>query len=104
MLEEMVVGMAEAIGGKAVISEDAREALRNGSTKLRVSRSGMFQKLTFNVKRIAQGNATYVELYTDRTLDISELSRIANELGLPVESQNGRAFPKGTSASDFQGL
>ncbi len=64
----------------------------------------MFQQLTFKVRRVHLGNITYAELHTDRMIDISELNRIAAEIGLPVESQNGKAFPKGTSASDFQNL
>ncbi len=86
------------------LSSNAHRILKEGSTKIRVVRSGMFQQLTFKVRRVQLGNITYVELQTDRMIDISELNRIAGEIGLPVESQNGKAFPKGTSASDFQGL
>ena len=61
----------------------------------------MFQQLTFSIKKVQLGNVTYIELATQRQVDISELSKIADEIGLPVEAQNGRAFPKGTSATDF---
>lgn len=64
----------------------------------------MFQQITFRVRKVALGNVTYTELYTERMIDVSELTRISNEIGLPAESQNGKAFPKGTSASDFQNL
>ena len=62
----------------------------------------MHQKMTFVVKKVNMGNMSYNELYIDRQIDLSELQRIAQETGLPVEAQNGKAFPKGTSASDFQ--
>ena len=86
------------------ISEKARDAIIKGSLKIRVTRNGIIQQITFTVKRVALGNVTYAELATERLIDISELSRIADDMGLPVEAQNGRAFPKGTSATDFQGL
>ena len=86
------------------LSYDAQNILKKGSVKIRVVRSGMFQQMTFKVKRVILGNVTYAELYIDRMIDVSELSRIANEVGLPVESQNGKAFPKSTSAADFQNL
>ncbi|MDE1768651.1 MAG: hypothetical protein KGH64_00890 [Candidatus Micrarchaeota archaeon] len=82
----------------------AKQILARGSIKIRVVRSGMFQQLTFAVKRIKHGNIEYTELMTDRQVDISELTRIANEVGLPVEANNGKAFPNGTSAVDFQNL
>ncbi len=86
------------------LSNEAQSILKRGEVKLRVVRSGMFQQMTFKVKRVTHGNITYVELHTERQIDLSELSRIANEVGLPAESQNGRAFPKGTSAENFQNL
>jgi hypothetical protein len=32
---------------------------------------------------------------------MNEILRISNELELPVEASNGRAFPNGKSAKDF---
>ncbi len=86
------------------LSEKAKDAINKGSLKIRVSRSGIFQQLTFSIKRVTMGNISYVELSTDRIVDISEISKIADEIGLPVQSKNGTAFPKGTSATDFAGL
>ncbi len=83
------------------LSSKAKEAIARGSFKIRVVRNGMFQQLTFSVKRTQLGNVTYVELATERLVDVSELTKIADDIGLPVEAQNGRAFPKGTSATDF---
>ncbi len=86
------------------LSENARRILSDGSIKLRLRRAGMFQFQTFVVKRIKLGNGHFVELFLDRVIDMSELTRLANEIGLPIESQNGRAFPAGRSAKDFEGL
>ena len=86
------------------LSSSAQNAIRNGSVKLRVVRSGMFQQLTFTVKRAKTGNIEYVELFTERVIDNHEITRLAREFGLPIEAQNGKAFPEGTTASDFQGL
>ena len=86
------------------LSGKAREAISRGSIKIRVVRSGMYQQLTFLVKRVKEGNITYLELFTERQVDISELKKIANDIGLPVEAPNGHAFPRGTSAIDFSDL
>ncbi len=83
------------------LSNKAKEVISRGSIKIRVVRSGMYQQLTFIVKRVREGNIEYPELFTGRQVDISELKRIANEIGLPVEAPNGHAFPTGTSAIDF---
>ncbi len=85
------------------LSDKAMGIIRQGSVKLRVNRSGMFQQITFTVKRTRLGNIEYVELFTDRTIELTELTKISEETGLPVEATNGKAFPKGTSASDFTG-
>ena len=84
------------------LSERAQEILRQGGAKLRVNRSGMFQQITFTVRKTNIGNIEYMELFTDRTIELSELVKISEEVGLPVESSNGKAFPKGTSAADFR--
>lgn len=86
------------------ITKAGEEALRAGSVKVRVIRSGMFQQMTFRITREKTGNIEYVELATDRQIDTHEIQKIAKEFGLPVKAQNGRAFPEGTTASDFQGL
>lgn len=86
------------------LSESAKSAIAAGSVKIRLKRDGMFQQLTFVVKKVKMGNFEYSELFTERIIDVSELSRIANEYGLPVEAKNGRAFPNGTSTKDFQNL
>jgi hypothetical protein len=83
------------------LSQRAKEIVARGSAKIRVVRNGMFQQLTFTVRKVKHGNIEYTELFTERQIDISELAKIAEEIGLPVESQNGKAFPKGTSAVDF---
>jgi hypothetical protein len=86
------------------LPEIAKQVLKTGEVKIRVQRTGMFQQLTFRIKHIRSGNIEYAELFTERMIDTYEISRIAKEIGLPVEAQNGRAFPEGTTASDFQGL
>ncbi len=90
--------------GVCLLSETAKEALLNGSVKMRVIRSGMYQQMTFVIKKVRLGNVEYKELFIDRLIDMSEINRIANEIGLPVEAQNGRAFPKGTSSQNFQDI
>jgi hypothetical protein len=83
------------------ISPKGEEALKQGAIKIRVTRSGIIQQITFKVKYKEYGSIRYVELFTERTIELSELSRISNEIGLPVEAPNGKAFPTGTSIADF---
>lgn len=87
-----------------MVDEKALGFIRNGSIKLKVRRSGMYQQITFKIKRIPMGKEYYVELFFDRVLEMPELQRIANETALPVEAENGRAFPTGKGASDFLNL
>ena len=86
------------------LSETARKIISDGSVELKLKRAGMFQFQTFTVKRVKHGRDSFVELFLDKVIDMSELKRLSNELGLPIEVQNGRAFPDGRGASDFIGL
>jgi hypothetical protein len=86
------------------LSENAKRILQAGKANIRVRRSGMYQVMPFVVKRIRAGQEEFVELFLDRIVDMPELIRVANETGLPVEAQNGRAFPDGKSAKDFIGF
>jgi hypothetical protein len=79
----------------------ARKILDEGSIRLKVKRSGMLQFLVFKVKKVHIGKDYYVELFVDRLLELSELQRVANETHLPVEAENGKAFPEGLGANDF---
>jgi hypothetical protein len=87
-----------------MISETAKKILKEGKIRVKVKRAGMLQFQVFEVKRIKIGDSYFAELFVDRLINLDELIRIANEFGLPVEAENGRAFPKGKGANDFIGL
>lgn len=87
-----------------MVDENAKRILQEGKVRVRVRRTGMLQVITLEVRRIKIGDAQFAELFFKRVVDISELARVANELGLPVEAENGRAFPEGKGAKDFIGL
>ncbi len=87
-----------------MIPESAQRILKEGKIRIKVRRAGMLQFQVFNVKRLKIGGKEFAELFLDRVIDLSELVRLANELGLPVEAENGRAFPEGKGAKDFIGL
>lgn len=84
-----------------MVDEKAVRIIREGGIHVRVRRSGMYQVMMFRIKRIQMGKDYYVELFLGRILDMSELQRVANETMLPVEAENGRAFPEGKGAKDF---
>lgn len=83
------------------IADSARKILADGSVKIRVRRAGMLQLMTFRVRKVKHANIEFVELFVPRVIDMSELTRVANEVGLPVEAENGSAFPAGKGATDF---
>lgn len=88
-----------------MIDQKAMKIVKDGSIRLRVQRAGMLQFKVFVVKKMPFGKDDYyVELFLDRVIDMSELQRVANETGLPVEAENGRAFPDGKGAKDFLNL
>ena len=87
-----------------MIDEKALRTRKDGSVKVRVKRSGMYQVITLRFKHIPMGKDYYVELFFDRVLEMPELKRVANEMMLPVEAENGRAFPEGKGAGDFLNL
>jgi len=87
-----------------MINDYAKRVLQEGSVRIKVKRFGMLQFQVFKVKRVRLGNSDFPELFIDKVVDMGELFRVANEIGLPVEAENGRVFPKGTTANDFAGL
>jgi hypothetical protein len=87
-----------------MVDEKAMRIIRDGSVKIRVWRTGMLQLQTFRVKRVKIGQQEFVELFLPKLLDRSELQKVANEVGLPIEAENGRAMPEGKGEKDFIGL
>ncbi len=86
------------------VDERAKGIIKEGSIQVRVKRTGMYQLITLRVKRVQLGQEKFAELYFQRVIDRTELQRLANELKLPIEAENGRALPEGTSPKDFAGL
>jgi len=84
-----------------LISESARRIIAEGGITIRVRRSGMLQNISFTVRKVRLGSGEFTEIYTKKVIDMSELQRVAKETGLPVEAENGRAFPDGMGANDF---
>lgn len=78
--------------------------LKAGKIEIRVLRSGMWQRIVFEVKRINTPMGEYPLLSTDRQIDFREIVRVAQETGLPVQTPSGTSFPKGKGAKDFVGL
>jgi hypothetical protein len=88
-----------------IMSEfDKTKILADGKVEFRVHRSGMWQRIIFEVKKIETPAGPYPILYTDRMLDFKELARVAQECDLPVQAPNGTAFPKGKGPNDYRGL
>jgi hypothetical protein len=84
-----------------MLSEAARRIVAQEQVRERVRRAGMFQFQVFKVRMVPLAGGEFVELFLDKVLDMSEVQRVADKFRLPVETQNGRAFPSGTGAKDF---
>lgn len=84
-----------------MLDEKAQRIMHAGSIRLEVWRTGMLQFQVFKVKKVKIGQGEFVELYLNRLLDRSEIQRVANDTGLPVEAENGRAMPEGKGEKDF---
>jgi hypothetical protein len=87
-----------------MVDEKALNIIKEGSVRIKVKRSGMYQYLVFKVKKMPAGKDYWIELFVDRVLEMSELQRVAAETSLPVEAENGRAFPEGKGAKDFMNI
>ena len=83
------------------LTPKGEEALRQGSVKIRVTRGGIAQQVTFIVRRKSYAGTTYLEIFSDRIIALTELERIADDIGLPAEAPNGEAFPTGKGRADF---
>ena len=80
------------------------QLLAKGEIDERIKRFGIFQLLTFKIerKKTVLGEVPYMK--TDRVVEMSELVRISEEFGLPIDSLSGRIFPRGKMEKDFVGL
>jgi hypothetical protein len=87
-----------------MLSANTKKIIESGETRTKVKRAGMQQFVILKVRKVNLGQDQFTELYTDRMIDLSELARIAEEIGLPIEAQNGRAFPERKGAKDFISL
>ena len=83
---------------------DRSKILADGKVEIRVFRSGMWQRIIFDVKKIDTPVGPYPVLFTDRMIDFKEIARVAQEYDLPVQAPNGTAFPKGKTPADYRGL
>ena len=86
------------------LGDKAKEAIERGRMEVRVRRAGALQNVELVAKRLPLGQTTYLALCTDKFIDLGELVRVAEEVGLPIISGNGKTFPRGKGAADFAGL
>jgi len=77
------------------------EKVRKEGIKIRVKRSGVYQQITFQLREETKGNIKFIELFTDKNIDLSEIIKIANEYDIPIRAKNGIAFPEGKDIMDF---
>ncbi|MGC9132072.1 MAG: hypothetical protein ACP5HJ_00260 [Candidatus Micrarchaeia archaeon] len=77
------------------------EILKNGKIEVQVKRFGQLKREVFEVKYEKLLDKKYPILFLDKFIELNELCRIADEVGLPIKAKNGIAFPKGKTAMDF---
>jgi len=87
------------------LNEFGRRALKDRRLLFRVRRIGGFwQNVEFVVEGEHAGAGTFPVLTTKKTMEKDEQVRVAEEVGLPVRTNTGLVFFKGTGAADFVGL
>jgi len=69
--------------------------------KIRLKRMGMYQIITFTVVAEKMPIGSVRMLKTDRKIDTSEITRIAEEYQIPVKDRDGIAVPSGKKLVDF---
>lgn len=87
-----------------MLSDSAKAALKAGEARVRLKRIGMMQFVVFKIRRIKLGGGEFPVLHSEKVIELGELQRVADEIGLPISSQDRTAFPEGTGAKDFLGL
>ena len=77
------------------------QILSQGHAEIRVKVGGIIQRHKFLIvkEKTAFGEVPYLE--TKGSVTVSELARLSQELGLPVRSPLGTAFPPGKGTKDF---
>ena len=88
----------------AMPDEKRAEALQKGEILARVKRAGMYQSLPFKIVRHATPVGAVPYLTVEKFVDLNELMKIAEEYDLPVQSPNGKIYPRGKRELDFLGL
>ncbi len=79
---------------------DKEKILKEGIT-VRVKRSGMFQRVTLNPITEKKAGMQIRMLESKRTIDLQEVERLVQEIGLPIKAPNGLFIPKGKMLNDF---
>lgn len=74
---------------------------KNKKVTFRVKRSGMFQRIIFTMIEQPFPAGFYTLLVTDLQMDLSEITRLSNEIDYPIKAKNGTVFPKGKSSMNF---
>jgi hypothetical protein len=67
----------------------------------RIKRGGMYQRIIFTMIEQPSPAGPYTLLVTDLQMDLPEITRLSNEIDLPIKAKNGTVFPKGKSLMNF---
>lgn len=80
---------------------DIEKIKRDGGITVRVKRSGMYQRITLKLTYENRPDGKVMLLETNRLIDLPEVERIVEEIGLPIKLPSGIFVPKGKTLSDF---
>ncbi|MCX8166883.1 MAG: hypothetical protein N3E37_03460 [Candidatus Micrarchaeota archaeon] len=72
--------------------------------EIRVKAFGVIKRIKFRISFIDLTSVPHKKTFfyeTDNHVEVSELTRIANEHNLPFKARNAIAYPKGKKADDF---
>jgi hypothetical protein len=78
------------------------EILAAGQIELLAFISGMRKRIIFKIRKEATGFGEVPYLHSEmNNIPVSELSRLANEIGLPFSAGGNRVLPRGTGPANF---
>lgn len=77
------------------------QVISQGHTELHARVGGILQSHRFILQKEKTGFGIVSVLVTAGNVPVGELARLADEIGIPLRSPLGIAFPKGKGPKDF---
>ena len=85
-------------------TERISKIIKDGKIDVMLFVNGIRQRQTLKIEKEKTGFGIVPFLVSDYRIPKIEMIRLAKELGLPIKTKDGKAFPPGKFLKDFVGL